>query len=92
MSLTKNTTRGETCMLAAESVGIAVAAIQSTSTIMVRMHGFIHVALPQKDVTKAIGGVPYHEAVPRQPQISRCRRNPKHINDYGTNADFIHVL
>ena len=22
----------------------------------------------------------------RQPQISRCRRNPKHINDYGTNA------
>ena len=32
------------------------------------------------------------ESIKQQPQISRCRRNPKHINDYGTNADFIHVL
>ena len=31
--------------------------------------------------------------VQRQPQISHCRRNPKHINEYGYECiTFIHVL
>ena len=31
-------------------------------------------------------------ATGRQPQISHYRRNPKHINEYGTMHHFIHVL
>ena len=70
---------------------VTVAAIQSTSTSMVTnasFHSCINVRVRNCRLPETTTHATHST---RQPQISHCRHNPKHINEYATMHHLIHV-